>query len=339
VDISNVKMKVNEVCEGYLTAYLDAPIGSAGKPFHIETNEVNGIKFEASGKLSGGLQLVTLNSNQRTAKNKGIFTYEISCNSSDPTDFNCSVDIPSLSREINVFIYGRDNNDNWDLIGANQDRGVSLIFQNAALFGFGRNTYSYSSVSAINISRSSKANFVPDFKNLDIVIISYNVNPQAVLADSLVSFANRGGVVIHCFGSEDVNRILKGIFGREIGKNTKGTKTLTLTSDNSLSNLVYDLRQKLLASDGGDNVVFQLPPEIIPDVEVIAVDDMKQPFIIRHRKKPYVAIGDAGFFSGGKYELLKSQNDFHPLQVSWNGMPEVRQKTPGYTNYTYKSHL
>jgi hypothetical protein len=339
VDISNVKMEVNEVCDGYLTAYLDAPAGSAGKPFHIETNKVNGVKFEASGKLSGGLQLVTLNSNRGTAQNKGIFAYEISSNSSDPADFNCTVDIPSLARDVNVFIYGRDNNDNWDLIGANQDRGVGLILQNAALFGFGRNAYSYSSVSAINISRSSKANFIPDFKNLDIVIISYDINPQAALVDSLIRFANRGGVVIHCFGSEDVNRMLKGIFGKEIVKLTKDAKAFTITGNNSLSDLVYDLQQKQLASDGGDNVVFQLPSEITPDVEVIAVGDLNRPFIIKHRKKPYVAIGDAGFFSGGKYELLKSQNDFHPLQVSWNGMPEVRQKTPGYTQDTYNAHF
>jgi hypothetical protein len=61
------------------------------------------------------------------------------------------------------------------------------------------------------------------------------------------------------------------------------------------------------------------------------------PFAIKHKQKHYFVFGDGGPFCGGKSNFTAGIADYRPLQVSDEGIPEVRSS--GIYTDGYNAHL
>jgi hypothetical protein len=336
VDLSNAKLKMKEVSSNAsISIRLQVPQESVGGKYHIETNTVNGIKFEGSGDLFAGQQTVTLNSNGATPTIPGIYDFYFQSNSTDPRVGNCSVEIPIVGRDIKIAVWGEAGGGDRD-IGA-PGKGVRMMLESAALFGLGKNNSPFYPVTGISFTRN---NSLPaSMTDLDILIISYNAQPSGAALNLIEQFINRGGVVIHClengYGMELPDRIFgSGMIGKTTETGT-GTANILLLPGSPLTNGVYaDIVGKRIGYDGGYNLGFSIKDTA--NVEVVGIRKPgDHPAIIRHKTKPYIILGDGGIFFGSTSTTNSATN---PLSVTPEGLPAVRTDTH-YPFGTYNAHL
>jgi hypothetical protein len=257
------------------------------------------------------------------------------------------VEAPVLGRPINILIYGSDNDGGYDLVGKNKDHGVSLILKNSSLFGLKKSPYSYCPVEGINVLRSSSPTVVNRLDNFDIILISYNFRiPGPILKDSLISFVNRGGVLIHCiergdFDKTPIAQLHEALFGASFTSKEVKDDMFTLQGNNPYVDGIYrNLTGKYIGRDGGDNSVFILPTKVREQADILAVDAFNQPIAIKHKTKPYFVFGDAGTFCGGALDFVVGYQQDRPVQVSNDGIPQVRTSTDTYTGEgVYNAHF
>jgi hypothetical protein len=336
VDVSNAKLKMKEAStNAFISVRLQVPQEAAGGKYHIETNTVNGVKFEGNGDLFAGQQTVMLESNGAVPTVPGIYDFHFQCNSTDPRVGNCSVEIPIVGRDIKIAVWGDVSGGNWD-IGA-PGKGVKLMFESAALFGLGKNDSPFYPVSGINFTRE---NSIPNsFSDLDILIISYNAIPAGIQVDAIVQFINNGGVVIHCMEGGYTMEVPSRIFGA--GVITKGAETgvgisqVNLLPGSPLTNGVYmDIVGRKVGYDGGYNLGFNV--QDTSEVEIVGIRESdKLASIIRHKTKPYIMLGDGGIFAGSATSPPTNNN---PLLVTIDGLPLVRTDIY-YPHGAYNAHL
>ncbi|MDR0865353.1 MAG: hypothetical protein LBO74_10555 [Candidatus Symbiothrix sp.] len=345
IDVSQTNLKKGEPSTGYISLRISAPVSAAGNSYYIQTDSVNGVQYEATGKINGGTQFVILESNGGTPLQSGIFYYTITSNSSNRNASSCSADIPVIGKAINILIYGKDNNEGWDIIGNNKDRGVSLILQNSKLFGLNKNPYSYCPVEEINVTRSSNSAVVRSYDSFDIILISYDFRiPGSAMRDSLINFVNRGGVLIHCiesgsFTKDPVAQLHTALFGESFNSIDVKDNMFTLRGNNPYVNGIYrNLTGKRIGRDGGDNVVFNLSDKVKAKVDILAVDALNRPMAIKHKQKPYFVFGDAGIFCGGRFDFVLGSKEYRPLQVTNDGIPQIRSNKETYDD-VYNAHF
>jgi hypothetical protein len=341
VDVSQTYLKENTVSTGSIIIRITVPDSAAGNPYRIETDEVNGVKYVGEGTLVAGTYFVSLDSNGGIPQKSGRFTYKITSNSTDPYMSGCSVEIPVTGRAINVLIYGQDNNGKWDLIGKNQDHGVSLILQNSTFFGLDRNFNSYCPVEQINVTQSNTASSPKALFGYDIIIISYPFNiPGPILRDSLIDFVRKEGVLIACLDDSDfskaTNELNQTLFGGSISTTSTKTNMFALQGGNPYVNGYWNLSGKKIGRDGDGNVSLNLSTTAAVNTEILAVDNDSYPVVIKHKTLPYFLFGDGGTFCGGK-KGFNNDNDYSPLLVSGNGMPLTRT-SKDYKD-TYNAHF
>jgi hypothetical protein len=336
IDISRALLNMNT---SSITAYIDidllTPSEAAGSQYHIETNTVDGIKFEGSGYLVAGTQTVRLTANGEKPTKIGTCRFYFISNS---TTFqpDCSVEIPVIGRAVNVAIWCDQGNE-WDIGSTGSTGGVRKILQSDMLFGLGTYNSFLCPVSAINITSD---NSFPSLKDMDIVIISYSAVPTGQNATYLANFVNAGGVVIQCLEGINSRELPEKIFGTTINTGTSNATTskfsIVLEPGNPFTNGAYmNITGKNLGYDGISNITFT-NVENLTNTEVIGRRSSDQePVIIRHKTKPYILFGDGGPFAG---EVNNTGSGSHPLNISTGGLPVVRTGT-NYTYGAYNAHF
>ncbi|MDR0681455.1 MAG: hypothetical protein LBG15_06370 [Dysgonamonadaceae bacterium] len=343
VDISNAKLKVKQSSAGaQITIRLQVSKESIGGKYHIETNAVNGIKFEGSGNLLSEQQAVTLESNGATPDKVGTCNFHFTTNSTNSAMVNCSVGIPVVGKNIKAVVWGADNNGIWD-IGAN-GKGVYNMFQCPELFGLGQEIDNpICPVERIDFSRSNS--FPSSLEGIDILIISYPASAKvsSAYAKDLADFVNNSnGVLIQCLEGGDSYELANNIFAPiTIDKNSRetnsGTTAASLQAGNQIVNGEYmDLSNKKIGYDGGGNLSFKISDPV--NVEIIATRDVDdQPTVIKHKTKPYILLGDGGIFCGSN-EFYNASNS--PVLVDSKGLPAVISNyNPNKNTSVYNTHL
>jgi hypothetical protein len=338
IDISNAELKTKKASTGsYITLRLQVPKEAAGAGYHIETNTVDGIKFEGSGTLFPGQQMVALEANGATPTVAGIHNFYFITNSTDPRMTNCSVEIPIFGRTIKVAIWGNISGD-WDI--GSTSKGARLMLGCSQLFGLGQNKNPIYPVESISVTHA--AGF-PALIDVDIVIISYAANPSSGShVSDLADFINKGGVVIHCLENIDDLSLPNQIFSPSTisrgAQSGVGATVAILQSGNPLVNGEYmDISKKEIGYDGGLNLSFTLNDLTFADIVAIRDSDNK-PTIIKHKTKPYVMLGDGGIFAGDTTPYTNKNH--RPLLVDSQGVPVVRTGyDPGGKHNVYNAHL
>jgi len=342
IDASTVDLKKGKKGEGYVTARLWSSEAAAGAQYHIKSDTQAGIKFEGNGILTGGNQIVKLDYTGTPNKN-GIFVFTFTSNSTHPDSREIVMEIAIKGKVINVAIFSTDDG-GWNLFG--KDRGVELLLNNELLFG---PKSKFCTVEKIELDKRNDKNSETDFKDIDIVLLTYKTNPDNNMIAELAKFVDRGGILIHCFegDSNAHSKLVNAIFQHEkvvrIDKDL-GVGFLDLVTDsdtNPIDSIVRnggytDLSNKLLALDGGGNSSFYIPNTLRTDIDILAKNN-GEAVIFKSKSKGYLVIGDGGIFNGGLKGYVSGDNDFRPLQVTegYRNLPMVRDRSDVYI---YDSH-
>jgi hypothetical protein len=343
VDMSNVQFKLGKAStDSYINIRLQASPESAGAKYRIETNTVDGIKFEGSGELVAGQQMVALRSNGGIPGMQGItYNFYLISNSTDPRVSSCSLEIPVLSRSIKVSIHGGNAGGQYDI--GSIGKGVRTILQSSKLFGLQKVNNSFCSISEMIVNHSNAVPTEQDLNNADILILSYNTVPDESQSATIAKYIkNKNLVVIQCLeGAGNQLYIANNLFGKgvitPVTETGAGATWINLLPNSPLTNGEYvNIDGKKMGYDGGLNVAYNIANST--DVEIVGIREYDQkPAIIRHKTKPYVLFGDGCIFGGST--MPPSGND-GPLQVDTNGLPVVTA-SGGYASFggAYNAHL
>jgi hypothetical protein len=345
VDVSNADLHLLREADGYLIVRVQANVEAAGALYHIQTNTVNGVKFEGTGQLIAGNQMVTLFASG-TPEKMGSYIYNITSNSIDPNSRDLTVSIITTAREIVVRIFSNNNNDGWDLWGSStvqtsgDYRGVRRLLDNTTLFG---PTSDYCAVDGIVASRSFTS--ITDFSNVDIVLLSYNFTPSGGMVTALTNWVTNGGILIHCQDGGGVqNTIMTNLLGltsanrSEIPGSAHSVRLTGVLGDSIVNNTGYlDLQGRNVGYDGGGNSYYTIPPALQSSIEVLATTSGGAPTILKSKAYGYILIGDGGPFCGGIASYSNLAAGYRPMTVSGTNLPTPRN-TGGYNN-VHNSHF
>ncbi|MDR1738865.1 MAG: hypothetical protein LBR66_08645 [Candidatus Symbiothrix sp.] len=314
----------------------------AGAEYHIYTEEVNGVQFEARGILLKGTQQIILNS-IGTPTAGGKFDYIIYSNSvknNAQCDVSVNVAYPTFTIQVYSIASGK-----WCLYETNAT--LNKLKNNAALFGLGQNPDAPIHVQQIVVNGGSSGGVTSIPAGTDMVFVSYDVTPNDNMVTALYDFVvNRGGFLIY---SVETNGPLKAIakkFGHtfadtDVADEGDGPNMMPLVAGNHLVNGMYqNLEGKSVGRDGGGNDYFKnFETNWIKIIPGGAADRARG---ILHKKWPVLLIGDGGFFSGGTSGFASDVSN-HPCRVDDNGnlVPAVSStwSSPGAYNSAFMVNL
>jgi len=349
-DISAASMRMGQAGTGYMTVWVQIPPESAGATYQIQTNIQDGIQFEGSGILSSStMQQLTLLCNGAIPTKMGTLNFQITSNSTDSRNDNIMVDVPVKGRTINVTIMNEIGGD-WDLsLTSNSRGGVKRLLENTALFG---PDSKYCPVEGIVVTSTNST--TPSLTNVDILIISYNIIPNAA---AVTTFINNGGAVIHGCHTNSANHleIINSILGPGItrsdltGAPNQYRVLLTGIAQDSIVNnggyiselenggYISDLRGKNFGYDGGDNSYFNNVPLANADILATTLTG-SYPTILKSKTKTYLVFGDGAPFMGGLKAFTDGSDTFRPLMITADHFPAVKNYGANHQN-VYNAHL
>ena len=336
-----MSLKLKEASSGQIDVRVQVPQEANGAYYHMETDVAYGIKFEGSGTLVAGTNIISLDCNGAIPTQTGTATFRLTNNSLDPLATERLISIPVAGTTINVKVHC--NNGDWNLITGNERGGVELILKNKAIFGLGNSTSTtICPVEAINITSSNSAT-TTSFSGIDIVILSYDINPSSSMQTALINFVKAGGVLIHCINQGQAANglaIINGLIGSGISLTEIGTQIATLNAGSAIVEGEYhNLKDKKIGYDGGGNQYFTIPSSLTSQVEILGKFSSGNITAFKSKTYRYVVFGDGGPFCGGTSAWTSGIDDFRPLQVKSDGTPEIRRKTSTYNVDTYNAHL
>lgn len=300
--------------------------------YHIYTNEINGIKFEASGTFTNkGQQVVSLRPTGAFTQG-GYYTFSITSDNST-TGSTCAVAINVTDREIVVLTlgsttYGPDPNKNRN--------AASAILKNANNFG-PNGTVRVSNVRILTtkLQGSALQNFINNNK-VDIIfnVIGYNANSSTVPV--LVDFVtNKKGVLI--IGDEnrahrETKQIIETISGSSLGeasnKYTMINHVVNRSNDPIINGPFGSLVGKHIGNDAHNgwyysNVTGNLLPLVVKG------DGSNMTWGLRHSSLGLAFFGDGGWCLG---VLNSTHQSSYPAAFDVNGKPQSKLYDRGTYN-------
>jgi hypothetical protein len=330
VDVSQANLHVNAAGTGLITLRVQATPDAAGAFYSITTDVQSGVQFSATGTLIAGTQTVTLYCNGGIPAEMGSLTFNLTSNSTDTRNGSIIVDVPVTGRTISVLLLSSADNGVWDLAGnySGVGGGVGLLLNNKALFG---PTSNYCRVQGVNVTRLYNT-ALTDYSGYDVVVVSYAVEPASnAVADALVNYVNGGGALIYCSNNGATSEyLIQQLLGTGITFATTDDRSVKLTGvagDMIVNNGGYtsSLTGQNFGYDGGGNTSFVNVPAANADIlAVTSVTNPGQATILKSKTKTFLAIGDAGPFSGGNPTFADTTIDYHPLRLSADNFPVTR---------------
>jgi hypothetical protein len=282
----------------------------SGVEYHIYTDEVNGVKFEASGILRKGTQQIILHASG-TPNAGGEFDYFIHSNSIKENAY-CHVTIPVQYPPFTIQIYGAASNE-WCLY-LEDNSVIPVAIKNPDLFGLGKNPHAPVSVQQIKVTGENSNNVSSIPSDADMVLISYPVEPNSPMIGALYDFViNRDGVLVYSVENDNALRDIASTFYSPvtISLEGEGPDMMPLISGSFLvSGLFQNLEGKYVGRDGSYNYCFT---DYTTDW-INVCDGIQGARVIFHRQYPIILCGDGGFFSGGVPSYAYRQR-FHPARL------------------------
>lgn len=335
---TNGSYKIKQVTNSTNTITMRISASDAGGEYYIYTDEINGIRFEASGTLVKGTQQVILQASG-TPESGGRFDYQIYSNSTMSTSA-CAATVNVSYPEFKIMVCG-STGDAWSLVAPASS--LAMVTKNSALFGLtgGANPdlnapVSVDMISILPYTTEPTSNRIAA-DNPNIIFISYNVRPDAASVEALYDFVvNKKGFLIY---SVEENAALARIATKfdsfiTVTGEDNGPNMMPLNGGNSLVNGLYrNLSGLTIGRDGSGNQYFS---HYEANWDVIAMGG-SGPRMIVHKTHPVVLCGDGGIFAGG-YNYGTGTAYFRPARVDSNGNP-VDTTADSYTGACNSSLL
>jgi hypothetical protein len=293
------------------------------------TNTVNGVTFSGSGTFStiGGGQSITLKASGMPVSG-GPFTFTISTNSTIPG--TCTKAITFIYRTMNVLALGYGI---YAPYTASSSQATRAILQNTASFGpTGKVQMQGFNIIDGGDSNSNatllKSNI--NSKKIDIIVMMYNVQPNAAVAAVLADFVkNKKGVLIHGqeLGDSSNAAMIAAICGgsASIGGISHNNNVVT-SSDPVIDGPFGNISGKRIGVDAG--VTGVSASNLPAGVTVLSTrsSDAAAAYAFKHDTLGYLWIGDGGVFAGNS---SNGSGDIYPAAISATGLPIDKSYTGG----------
>lgn len=326
---------------------ITAPQSSAGVPYIIKTDSLNGFYFTASGVLSGGTQNIVL-SGYGTPHEAQQTYFTITTNSTNSNVY-CNTLVNVSARVIKILSFGGY----WYNWSSNQTDGTGVTYyllHNSALFGPSTAIYPIAGFSQTPAPASGAINrdvnvsaLISQINTLkpDIITGGYEWNDlnnanstvAAQFASVLTQYVNQGGVLVFY---NDVSSSTSGNYmtGTNLIRKIFNNNTLSLTGGSDGPNTVpivteyppitnglfMDLTGKSVQRDSGNNGYVHGTD---PNMAAIAKDSNGARAIV-HKNLGFFYACDGGFFTGNRGNTatdswpLKVDNNYYPLVFTNN---------------------
>jgi hypothetical protein len=234
---TNLKKEVAGTSTDVITVPITAyNTGSSLAEYHIYTDEVNGVRFEAKGTLTAGNSTITLYASG-TPVAAGNFVYTIHSNSSLMTE-PCRIVISAVGSAFNLIVRSNATGDVWNIFDSNSC--LYVMAKNSNFFS--PTLSSLRQIDAFNISGSISTSLSDADLNGDMIIWSYNVDPTTNSLNNLVNFCKAGKPVVVELDYGDMNDL------RDIA-NAMHNESITVTHISSPNNNLS------LVADNGNPIV------------------------------------------------------------------------------------
>ena len=266
---------------------ITAQPNSLGGDYSIYTDEVDGVKFAASGKITSLKMDIVLRPTGTTNAAQTDKTFTITTNStSDPTQ-NCSVIFDSMYTAMKITSVGGYWNPGRLASGYNKFL--------TSEFNFGATgTLPTKSISIVGTVAQGIGAAID--QSADIIIINYPTTLGPIAANALAAYIEEGGVVLFfCEEAPSIKYMFSAL--REISVRTAtagdaGTMhNLANTDDPVLNGVFGDVRGKQIVEDRTTTIsISGYSDNIIP----LASSPGGATVGVRHATKGFVWFGDAG---------------------------------------------
>lgn len=337
---ANTAPTINDV----IKMRINTPESSTGARYKINSNLINGLRFESEGILTGGSQLITLEA-IGTPTISGTYSFTITTNSTTNST-TCPVDVVVVAKPVSMAIIGESSARHPYAPNAS----VNRMLNNSSLFG--SNTNAFYPVEQLNITlylqdmdQASLRTLLTGNTPPDILFISYNFIPDTNTRTTLVDYVNNGGVLIYATDQTGLSEnrsvaaqaVINGIFSSNVqfSTNADGPATMTLLQGNPIVEGMYqDLSGKGFGRDACCN--FEITDATLPsDALILMRGNGSQVRSIMHPTKGFVFFGDGGPFSGGIASISTTEL---PCRADSDGNPIVANFGTSSTPI-YNSHL
>ena len=296
-----------------------------GTTWHASTELIDGLKFEGSGILGGAgpqeIELYAEGAPLSTASK--LFT--ITTNSQATTATCKALVTPVISSKkiiaVGSNIYGLTSGGQW---------GCDAMIKNTMNFGNNENsivkyegfTQVTTAANLINLSQWVGSN------PYDIIVITYNITPNATQNTMLVDYVNRGGVLIYLDQNANANNVgmVGAVFGEtitnavSIGSNCNNVIRMNQAIDDEISNGPFgDVRNSQWGEDYANSCGLPVVPRgaIVYAQAVNASTGLSpstaQASMLRHPTKNFFWCGDSGLIHAESQN--DTSNDTAPFKV------------------------
>jgi len=343
----------------YIEVTVNFPASEVGKYYLMETDELNGYKFRATGNFQNGVNKIRLYGSG-TPIDVQHDTFTITTNTSR-SDAKCQFEVPISMRKMVVAFFSNNVKDSKWCLSFPGKRSARMILDNKAIFGPGMQAkLNVSEIESV-VTLTSPWDNDPVTGNIalrnmirvgnttppDIIILGHEFLLEQSTINDLVDYVNSGGVLIHCTDHDNIGGnhryerardMLRGIFNKpdiEISNREFYKNVMKLEPNVDVVMGKYEnISGKYIGRDGGWN--FGAFADRLPaDAQVIAyqenVNSRQVARALRHATRGFFFFGDAGFFSGGIDDVFEKETEYGPAKVDNTGNP-VYHLTKHYIN-------
>lgn len=345
-----------------ITLNVDVENGASGAPYRVYTDEIDGIRFEGNGVLSGAGTYEIILHGSGTPTNLTTKTFTIRTNSQTSTA-TCTATVQPVVAQKRIVAFG-DPVYGFTSGGAN---GCGAMIQD--LMNFGNNPNSiikYEGFSNVTVETGLTNARVARYTGedgvshpYDIILITYDLTPNAVQRANLVNYVNKGGVLIYLdqVGDAPHGAVIQDIFGlssapsfARIGTNCNYLLKFSDIDDEILNGPFGDVRGLQWGEDYDNTQGLTSIPTgaIVYTSGVNAYTGQQgggaaanvQATMMRHPTKNFFWCGDSGLIHGGT-STSNTNTPFWVGSVTRNGAtyPKYPVAKPNYGNQTASGRM
>jgi hypothetical protein len=358
-------LTVNGMCKknrpldnsNYVTIRIEVQSGSQGAEWIVETNEIDGIRFKGSGILgpAGPQNIILYGEGTTHTSNEKVFTVTTN---SEISSASCCFTIVPVMAEKKIVEFGYNYGKTYGLASKYDGGGPEPVLTDNMNFGKDVNSIVYYEGFSNIVHSNTQFPKATELKRYtagdspyDIIIFTYDAKPYDIEAcDELVSYLDRGGVVIHLDqGIHNKNTdLVRRVFGManmtstSIGKKCNQVIRITDTVDDEITNGPFgDVRGKGWGEDFDNSVgLTTLPTDAIVYSAAINghsgtnSDPSVKATMLRHPTKSYFWCGDSGLIHAAKGTEAGTTAPFSDGPVIINGItyPHYPIAKNGYGN-------
>lgn len=311
---------------------INVKVNFAGK-YEVKTNTINGVTFKGEGVFErnqvGKTVPIVLTATGTPSQTMLGSQFFIKTNSSEADDSICSFTIDFKYPDIKVLAIGSEKY----APVKNSNTAVGKILSSYENFGPNGKV----KVNSITINRKtsySRENALrADLEGVDIVFVVYGGSIKPDIHNLLVTFINKGGVVIYSLesGFDEFKKLAEKVDAsmNQLVYHTKYTMVNPVNNDadKTIINGVFgDLTGKYLGNDYKNGYYFS---NAGPSVEALAVNNERihTMWAGKHKQLGFVFIGDGGWMAG----VPNGTNGvFDPLNSDYKGNPIPKKGYGGY---------